>query len=103
VSRGPDVTLKLSELIARKDANGKPIYTLEQIKDAFAVLLMSQNLPPDQLSSEAKIILAQFAAKIGFVGENATAAKLLPLMDSYLKNHPVQPELMQELRVALQE
>jgi hypothetical protein len=101
LSPDADVARKLARLIAQKGPDGRPLYALEDIKDAFAVLMLSQKLPPDQVSAEAKMLLAQFAGKIGFAGSNTDADGLIKLMDAYLKEHPIDPELMKALHEAL--
>lgn len=97
----PNVETKLRELLNRKEPDGSRSYPLNELKDALALLVLSAKLPMDKLSAEMTTILAEFAMKIGFTGEQAKPEKLQPLVDAYLSTHPVRPELMTQLRDAL--
>jgi len=97
----PQVETKLRELLDRKEPDGSRTYPLGELKDALALLVLSAKLPMDKLSAEMTTILAEFAMKIGFTGEQAKPDRLQLLVDAYLATHPVRPELMAQLREAL--
>ncbi len=97
----PNVETKLRELLNRKEPDGSRTYPLNELKDALALLVLSAKLPMDKLSNEMTTILAEFAMKIGFTGEQAKPERLQPLVDAYLATNPVRPELMSQLREAL--
>jgi hypothetical protein len=97
----PNVEKRLRSLLERTEADGSRTYPLNELKDALALLVLSAKLPLDKLSTEMTTILAEFAMKIGFTGEQARPERLQPLVDAYLATNPVRPELMTELREAL--
>ena len=97
----PNVESKLRQLLESKEADGSRTYSLNELKDALALLVLSAKLPVDKLSQEMTTILAEFAVKIGFTGEQAKPDRLQPLVDAYLVVNPVRPELMAKLREAL--
>lgn len=95
------VGLALQSLMSRQTPDGSPLYSADQVRDAFALEVMRSNVPAEALSMEVKTLLARFATKIGFVGENASPDRLKSLLEEYRKKNPIPDELSRELSEAL--
>ncbi|HZH03300.1 MAG TPA: hypothetical protein VEY30_05915 [Myxococcaceae bacterium] len=94
---------KFRELVLAKNPDGSRVHSLEGLRDAFAFLALEAKIPSADLSPEMTSLLADFAARIGFVGESAVAGNLKPLLTVYFQKRPLNPALLQELRALMAE
>jgi hypothetical protein len=87
----------LDELVSlvRTPGPSPETFSLSDLKDFTALVALTAKVGAGDLDGHLAVLLAEFAAKIGFEGVGPGKPELQSLIDSYLIRHPPHPVLMQ--------
>ncbi len=95
----PTPHLLVTQLFSRKDDDGRPVYSPEQVSHAVVFVLMAGASPGLTLPPAAEEYLGRLGAQLG-LRPDADGTRVATVMAQYFASHPLHPALRLELTQA---